>query len=107
MSEEDEMGLTLIGKSVWDNCIVPKWATKQALIEDVCQVVQTRHHDGQDEADDGDDGGDGEDDGEHDQDLRAVLLPALLQAAHLLMSRRVPLLRHAGLSPPSRDISQH
>ena len=28
MSEKDEKGLTLIGKSVWDNCIVPKWATK-------------------------------------------------------------------------------
>ena len=79
-----------------------------ALIEGVCQVVQTRHDD-QDEAesDDSDDGGDGEDDREHDPGLWAVLLPALLQAAHLLVSRGVPLPRHAGLSPPSRDISQH
>lgn len=80
------------------------------LIEGVCQVVQARH-DGQDEAesDDGDDGGDGEDDREHDQgrdNLGAVLLPAILQAAHLLVSRGLPLPRHAGLSP-SRDISQH
>ena len=105
---ENETGLTLIGKSVWDNCIVPKWAKNTALIEGVCQVVQTRH-DGQDEAesDDSDDGGDGEDDREHDPGLWAVLLPALLQAAHLLVSRGVPRPRHKGLSPPSRDISQH
>ena len=25
---DNATGLTLIGKSVWDNCILPKWATK-------------------------------------------------------------------------------
>ena len=81
------------------------------LIQGVCQVVQSTH-DGEDDAesDVGDDGGDSEDDREHDpgRDLvRALLLSALLQAAHLLVSRGVPLPRHAGLTPPSRDISQH
>ena len=80
-----------------------------ALIDGVCQVVQTRH-DGDAEGDDGADGDDSEEDSEHipapDQ-LRAVLLSAILQAAHLLVSPGVPLLCHAGLEPPSRDISQH
>ena len=80
-----------------------------ALIDGVCQVVQARH-DGDAEGDDGADGDDSEEDSEHIQapdHLRAVLLSAILQAAHLLVSPGVPLPCHAGLKPPSRDISQH
>lgn len=101
----------MIGQSVWDIVSCQHELQSTAIIESVCQVVQARH-DGDDDAegDDGDDGGDREEDSEHipapDQ-LWALLLPALLQAAHLLVSPGVPLLCHAGLRPPSRDISQH